>query len=332
MKLCIYSNESIENLKETTAKYFSPIKNLGTLPRPTLPMPFNKSNMCKFFEVIPIKDKDILNVVWMIPENLKKEYKNKPHGLISHLFGHEGKNSLLSLLKNEGYATNLMQLTEYEIDLFTLFISEIELTKSGFENYEKVLEIVFAYLRMLKSKEIPEFVYEECKRIKEINFKFKENPKQCDYVSELAEKMQLYDDVQDIVVGDYLMEKYEPKRTKDILNQFQAENMIIILKSKKFEGKTDLAEPYYNVKYSEKRIADSILEKFEKPSQIYLDRLDLPFKNEFMPTDLDLIKTVEVKDEPTKIQNKENSVVWVKEGGKFNIPKAIVFLKIFINK
>lgn len=331
MKLCIYSNESIENLKQTATKYFSPIKNFDTPPRPSLSMPFSKANMCKYFEVIPVKDKDVINVIWMIPENLKKEYKNKPEGLITHLFGHEGKNSLLSLLKNEGYAINLMQMAEYEIDLFTLFITEIELTKYGFENYEKVLEIVFAYLRMLKSKEIPEWVYEECKKIKETNFKFKENPKQCDYASELAEKMQQYEDVQDIVVGDYLMEKYEPKRTKEILNQLQAENMMIIMKSKSFEGKTSLAEPYYNVKYNEMRIPDSILDKFENPSQNYMDRLDLPLKNEFIPNDLELIQT-ELKEGPTKIQNKENSVVWVKEGSKFKIPKAIVFLKIFINK
>lgn len=42
-------------------------------------------------------------------------------GYISNLIGHEGENSLLSLLKEEGLAVSLMSGPESYMQLFTLF-------------------------------------------------------------------------------------------------------------------------------------------------------------------------------------------------------------------
>ena len=49
----------------------------------------------------------------------------------SHLFGHEGENSLLSYLISEGLALELSAGGDHELWAFSTFLIEITLTKKG---------------------------------------------------------------------------------------------------------------------------------------------------------------------------------------------------------
>ena len=46
----------------------------------------------------PIKDKDTLDLYWVMP-HLMPEFRSAPLDYFAHLIGHEGENSLLSYLK-----------------------------------------------------------------------------------------------------------------------------------------------------------------------------------------------------------------------------------------
>lgn len=76
---------------------------------------------------------------------LEKEYLTKPTRYLSHLFGHEGENSLLSYLKEEGLAMALSSSDDHSLGVFTTFDIEITLTKKGLEKYEDVIAAVFKY-------------------------------------------------------------------------------------------------------------------------------------------------------------------------------------------
>jgi insulysin len=62
---------------------------------------------------------------------------------MSFLFGHEGENSLLSYLKSEGFANELVSSYNHHIWSFSEFYVEIYLTEKGFQNIDKCTEIVF---------------------------------------------------------------------------------------------------------------------------------------------------------------------------------------------
>jgi secreted Zn-dependent insulinase-like peptidase len=66
---------------------------------------------------------------------LRPLYKHHAEDYICHVIGHEGEASLLSLLKNLQYATEIVSYTR---DLLsqTLIVLEIKLTEEGGENYE----------------------------------------------------------------------------------------------------------------------------------------------------------------------------------------------------
>ena len=103
------------------------------------------------YRFVPIKDKDILSFVWFLPYT-QPEYKTQPLKYHSHLFGHEGENSLLSYLISEGLALELSASHDHELWCFTNFNVDITLTKKGLQEYQRVIEAVFEYARILRDR------------------------------------------------------------------------------------------------------------------------------------------------------------------------------------
>lgn len=76
------------------------------------------------------------------------------------MLGHEGENSLLSFLIDEGLAFgnninlyNKIELSSWsddEMSLFSFLNVSIKLTKKGEENIEKLISFIYSYLQMLK--------------------------------------------------------------------------------------------------------------------------------------------------------------------------------------
>ena len=90
----------------------------------------------------------MLEITWMLP-NCEKEFLTKPLNYFSHLFGHEGENSLMSYLKEEGLAMALSAGCDHELSAFSTLTVEVTLTKKGLENHEAVIAAVFKYAKRL---------------------------------------------------------------------------------------------------------------------------------------------------------------------------------------
>ena len=116
--------------------------------------------MGKLIKFVPVKDRDILTVFWILPY-VQKDFEAQPLGYYAFLFGHEGENSLLSYLKREGLANELGSGGDHELWSYSNFYIDIYLTKKGLDNYERVLEAVFEYAQRLKEAAPQEYIYRE---------------------------------------------------------------------------------------------------------------------------------------------------------------------------
>lgn len=87
--------------------------------------------------------------MWVV-EYMEPKYKSNPLSYVSSLIGHEGENSLFSLLKDEGLALELTSWDWSMMNLFTFFFVTVTLTKKGLEEYTRVINYVAAYLEMLR--------------------------------------------------------------------------------------------------------------------------------------------------------------------------------------
>lgn len=83
-------------------------------------------------------DKDEVSIFWVLPD-CSSEYKSGPLNYLSHLFGHEGENSILSYLKKEGYALTLGAGPSHNLNIFSDFTVTIKLTEKGLAHYKEVV-------------------------------------------------------------------------------------------------------------------------------------------------------------------------------------------------
>ena len=80
----------------------------------------------------------------------------------------------------------------------------------------------------------------------------------------------------------------------------------VSLVSKRFEGKTELKEPWYGTLYNFRKIDPQLIAQWDSVTPI--EELRLPAVNEFIPTDFDLVPQEEEPPKlPTLIQVKRLS-------------------------
>lgn len=91
---------------------------------------------------------------------------------LSHLFGHEGENSLFSYLKEQGLALKLSSSGSHEIDTFSRFDLTITLSEKGLKEYEKVIEAVFLYATKIEEAGPKKYIFDEIKDTGIMNFQF----------------------------------------------------------------------------------------------------------------------------------------------------------------
>ena len=339
MKLCVYSNESLETIEKWIIELFSPVKNNSVAQRNAnlYPKAFEVGkNMKKCLEIVPIKDKDVIELLFIVDENLHKYYKSKPEYFIGHLFGHEGTHSLLSLLKEEDLATALIHSLEHELDSFTIFTIRIELTKKGFEKYKDICEIVFCYLRKLLEKKFEDWksLFEECSKIEEISFLFADKSKEIAYTTRLANNMQIYP-VKNIIDGEFLLETLDYELIMKILKSFTVENLLIFLSSKNFQNNTNQIEKYFKTPFNIYDIPNDLIERMRNPKLdiiVCKKILDFPLKNIFVPLNFSLIPEEKIWPEPKKIYESEQSILWLKQGSTFKLPKIMLESKIYVDR
>ena len=100
MALCLVGNHSIDTLEEYAIKHFSEIsnKNLTTKDYTKGPPMYDENAFGHMVKIVPIKDQKTLTINWPQFPSTEHLWDSNPLSYISHVIGHEGKNSLLSEL------------------------------------------------------------------------------------------------------------------------------------------------------------------------------------------------------------------------------------------
>jgi insulysin len=107
MKLVILGRESLDVLQKWTVEFFSVIPNKNLSPnRWTEELPFRESDIGIQWFAKPVMDIRELNLYFpFIDEECL--YESRPSAYCSHLISHEGRGSIMSYIKNKGWANSL---------------------------------------------------------------------------------------------------------------------------------------------------------------------------------------------------------------------------------
>ncbi|KAG2637828.1 hypothetical protein PVAP13_2NG546806 [Panicum virgatum] len=116
--------------------------------------------------------------------------------------------------------------------------------------------------------------------------------------------------------------KFSPDAIQNILNELTPENVRIFWESKRFEGQTNLTEPWYGTSYSVEAVPPSIIQKWlvKAPEE----DLHLPKPNIFIPRDLSLKNIEEKVSVPFMLRKTPFSRLWYKPDTMFFTPKVYI--------
>ncbi|KAG2646269.1 hypothetical protein PVAP13_2KG499300 [Panicum virgatum] len=320
MKLVVYGKDSLDNLQNLVENKFCDIRDIGRKPFSFPGHPCSSEHLQILVKAVPIKQGHTLRILWPITPNVRC-YKEGPCKYISHLIGHEGEGSLFYILKKLGWAISLEAGEgDWSYD-FSFFSVVIRLTDEGQEHMEDAVGLLFRYITLLQTSGTPKWIFDELQTICETGFHYRDKGPPIHYVVNISSNMQIFPP-EDWLIASSMPSKFSPDAIQNILNELTPGNVRIFWESKRFEGQTNLTEPWYGTSYSVEAVPPSIIQKWvaEAPEE----DLHLPKPNIFIPRDLSLKNVEEKVSVPFMLRKTPLSRLWYKPDTMFFTPKAYI--------
>jgi insulysin len=318
MKLAILSNLPLKAQAELATKYFEGIPD-HPVQMPEISPEFRKplQNKYRLLKVKTIQDVRTLTVEFPTIR-LKDHLESKPASILGTVIGYEGKGSLLSSLKGEGLALGLSAGGGFSHPSLNSFNVNLTLTSKGIEEYERVLERLFAYIDLVRKHGIEEYTYRENQAMAEIDFEWKDPDEGMGFVAQRTALMQDYP-LDEIETLPYLFKKFDPAAYRALIGTLTPENALVVLSHNAVD--TDKTEPFYGTEYSLSEVGGESFARLARPGPA--EGMTYPGRNEFIPYNLEL-----VDEDPHVVWDDDLAKAWFKFDNRFNQPRVYLQFRI----
>ena len=128
----------------------------------------DKKETFRLVKIEPVKDIREMKLWFSIP-GTRHLYGTKPGQQLGFILGHEGEGSLLSYLKDKGWAITLSAgASEFSRDYGAAVVT-VGLTEKGLKEYKEVLKATIDYIDLMKKSGFQKHVYQELKSMASLN-------------------------------------------------------------------------------------------------------------------------------------------------------------------
>ncbi|WP_238946712.1 insulinase family protein [Seongchinamella unica] len=321
MRLVVLGSESLDELESLVVPMFSEVPNKDFEHEPISAPIFVEGDLPMFLQIKPQATLRQMQVLFPIAD-YRSEYRAKPLSYLGNLVGHEGEGSLLSQLKSEGLVESLAAGSGLGWRGGALFSVSVTLTEEGVEKHERVLQLLFAYMDMLREQGPKEWLYEEQSRLAELAFRFKEEGNPMGYVQGLAGGMQYYDPV-DVLQGAYIMSDYDAAMLRELMADIVPANALVVLEDA--DVATDRVSEHYAVPYSVERLDARQLADWRGAAAE--GALHLPAPNAFIAEDVSLVKIDNDNPAaPERMLEEQRKQIWFMQDEEFRLPRGATYI------
>ena len=325
MKLVVLGAESLDELEALVAPRFSPIVNNK------VDIPVHSEQLIAtgqsplLIEMKPLKELRELSISFQLAK-MQPHWRVKPARFLAALIGHEGPGSLLQLLKSRGWADSLSAGAGLEDRSSGLFMIDIGLTPEGYRHHEKITELVFAWIKIIRESGLEKWRYKEQANLAALAFRFQEKLDPMRYVSSLASSMQ-YFPVTDVLHGNYVMARYDQSLIKQVAQSLSPENSFIMLTAPEVE--TEQLSKRYQTPYRVRPINKSTVDKWRNPTSE--PALAVAEQNPYIPENLALIEPSD-QQLPMSLTSNKGVASWHLADSRFGVPKADIIARLQTDK
>ncbi|HEY7776508.1 MAG TPA: insulinase family protein, partial [Kineobactrum sp.] len=185
-----------------------------------------------------------------------------------------------------------------------------------------VLQLLFAYLDMLREEGPQQWLYNEQAQLAELGFRFREQTNPVNYVMALSNRMHYYKPV-DILRGSSLMSNYDEQMLEQLLQDLVPENALVTLSDASVD--TDRVSEMYGVPYARAQVTDTQLARWT--SAVEDAGLALPQPNAFVAEDISLVPLQEdLLPHPVMALSEARQSVWFGQDPEFRIPRGATYI------
>lgn len=300
MTLFVVTKNNMENIKSKITDVFSQIK-LKYTPENMRYFGNKIYNYPQTIKVVPLKQMEKLSISWDLP-SYKHCPLRSPYHFLSHIIGHEGKNTIHYLLCQLGYITNLSSGTEIHSNDRCTFTVSVMMTPMGSKNKENILFTIIKYIELMKSQIHSahlENLYDEQMTLDAFEFKYSIKTGPTDRTLEYVRLVNNYDfNLDDMLILPYAKENFVPNVKSnliDVLNNMTIDKSVVVIVSNSYNGLTNLVDEDYGTEYNISNEHPDL-----NNADIDVSLLDLPNINRFISIEDSLIS--ESQQIPVKLE------------------------------
>ncbi|KAA0196062.1 putative m16 family peptidase [Fasciolopsis buskii] len=236
-----------------------------------------------------------------------------PSSYVTHLLGHEGRGSLLSVLKRLGWVYRLSCGVSRPGKGFACLITSFDLTEHGLAAMH--LCSLFSWGNIIQEN------LSTCS-LNSLQFRFKDKEPPYDYVSEMASNLLRYNLV-DVLTGPYALESFEPILVKDILSYLHPENS-----RKTYSAQCVDVERWYGTRFLCMNISEEDLQVWRNcgvdPNMV------LPGPNKYIATNFSIEPPADgpVLNTPELLYSNDIFRLWHIQDEEFLLPKGYITIHL----
>jgi secreted Zn-dependent insulinase-like peptidase len=324
MTLVVLGREPVTELRALVEARFADVKNFDAAPfRDTAPL-YTPGTLPARLDIRTLDDTRELSLSFPLPP-AKDYWSQKPLYYLSSLIGYEGKGSLLSALKDRGWANELGASQGIELPNASSLVVNIDLTEQGFEHYQQVVALFFSYVRLLRQSGIDEQLYAEERQLNATRFRFVEPSAPVHYVRQLARGLQEYPAAHVLDAG-YVLADFDAELIRRFLAPVRPDNMQLTLQAQDLD--TDQVDPWYQTGYRITPLSDAQLSQWRR-NPAGDDMLSIRALNPYLAHDLELKPLPQpASTRPRALLSQAGLELWHQQDSEFRIPKADFYFSL----
>lgn len=324
MTLVVIGREPLDQLQTMVTTRFGEIPNRRRA-RTTIDAPlFAPDGLPKRVQIQPVQEEYAVSYLWPLGDQ-RDDYEGKSLEYIGNILGHEGDGSLLSWLKQRGWAQGLSAGRLFDYRGGASFNVNIALTEAGSAHVDEITQAVYQTIERIRDGGVQAWLYDEQKAIATQRFRFRDLPPPIGEASQLAGNLQQYPAV-DVIRGDYVMDRFEPAHIERLLADLTPARMLMAVTAPHIAA--DRSSAFYATPYSVQTPTAAQLKAWAHPPANAAIRLPAP--NIFVADDL-RVKTpppAAAARKPTLLRDAGGLHLWFLQDAVFNLPKAAITIDI----
>lgn len=266
----VYTSEPLEEAELTLPALFEKItQSKKYKPQTPFVNSHDDSSLNKIFMSQAVQSVPLLEIYW----HLYDSSTPIPYSCftnLEYLLKYEGSNSLVSILKEKGWITNI-QTQYYRTSLNTAdFCIVYELTDKGDEEYETVIDYTFAYMNHIKNQRMPLHCLEEISTMNAWNYSYGPKIELFDALRNAIEDFS-FEDFSTYPYRSLVFQPYSPLEEETLFAELNPEQARVVLSTTKevnFIDGIQHVDDVFNMTFYEKPLAykDSFVFPFSLPN------------------------------------------------------------------